>query len=251
MVVAIMDVAAEAMSGGSAKCTSMHDLLAAMSLEVIAVSVASAGLLPHYLHPAASAAVGAPPGTEPASLERPLRVRLEKLVAIAIERHAQPYPLPPLARLPDAVRRLYGAMDRYGGTLLIEMLQANAMDEASVRAVNRHLLVLPELAPAAGEGQVPERGANLRSLSLSQSAVLGGAPRARELPRAEVLPAEMTRHSTCYPVLPPSQRFELINVNVAHRHAYAPTVSKDGNGNGGVGVGSGVGCCQQDSRPCS
>ena len=250
MVVAIMDVAAEAMSGGSAKCTSMHDLLAAMSLEVIAVSVASAGLLPHFLHPGASAAAGAPPGMEPASLERPLRVRLEKLVAIAIERHAQPYPLPPLARLPDAVRRLYSTMDRYGGTLLIEMLQANAMDEAGVRAVNRHLLVLPELAPAAGEGQVPERGASLRSLSLSRSAVLGGAPRARELPRVEVLPAELTRHSTCYPVLPPSHRFELINVNVAQRHAYVPTVSIVGSGRGvgvgvsvsvGVGVGSGVG----------
>ena len=250
MVVAIMDVAAEAMSGGSAKCTSMHDLLAAMSLEVIAVSVTSAGLLPHFLNPGASAAAGAPPGMEPASLERPLRVRLEKLVAIAIERHAQPYPLPPLARLPDAVRRLYSTMDRYGGTLLIEMLQANAMDEAGVRAVNRHLLVLPELAPGAGEGQVPERGASLRSLSSSRSAVLGGAPRARELPRVEVLPAELTRHSTCYPVLPPSQRFELINVNVAQRHAYVPTVSIVGSGRGvgvgvsvgvGVGVGSGVG----------
>ena len=207
IIAAIMDVSADAMQGGAVQCTAMHDLLAAMALDAVTAAVSMKRILPVFVTNEAQTADGG----------LPLRVRLARLITLITLRHEEVYPVPPLSRLPIAVCRLYGSLQRLGGNLLVEAFQMDAIGEAGARAINRHLVTLARLA----KFDTQSVGKHI-SKPFESGGQLQGA---RELLSGCVSSSEAHVQAMSYPVLPPDQSFQLINANIARLDSYGCTSS--------------------------
>ena len=275
----VMDVAARSMGGGGSgssggsggggggsgggsgeghvvACTSMHDLLAAVCLETIATAVTQPLVLERILIPpmpdpgidtANAAGNRAEAGAVPMSR---LGRALLGVVAAAISRLATV--VPPLPRLPDALRRLYGALQRDGGDRLRNALRANALDApATHRAIEHiaHLVKVPPTPPATIEKcgdddlcdpeEFPTMRTRLHVLSNENSEALMEPSNTRASSSETIKLAHTTAEdavtpapanlpwAVCssppigsYPLLPPNQPFECIDQIVAHGGAY-------------------------------
>ena len=234
----IMGLAADGMGGGAevVACSSMHDLIAAMSLEVIAIAVSQPQGLSLYSepqHPKPPASPSTVPPAEPSAAPAlaaehatsdDLRRALQGLLNAAVRRHESQPAVRPLSRLTEALRRLYGALQHHGGRLLLSMLQANASDEVAARRVNDHLIALAAKAPPPGSttpalpttALSPSAAADTASyqrLAAVSVAVVGGAH--CQLPRAIIRrDADAPQLAISYPVLPPAQPFSRIGATI-------------------------------------
>ena len=61
----------------------------------------------------------------------PLKNSLEQLVASAVRRQSLDTSTPVLPRLPESLRRFYGALQKYGGRSIVEVLQVRRVAGAS------------------------------------------------------------------------------------------------------------------------
>ena len=98
---------------------------------------------------------------------------------------------PALPRLPEALRRLYGALQRHGGRAMVQLFDAvGAMVEGGDSVMRSHLSSLVSEAEQPGGGAAA--GASLPRLQATASA---GA-------------------ASAYPVLPPNQSFREVSASV-------------------------------------
>lgn len=178
----VMRLAADSMqaeSDSGAPRTSMHDLLAAVSLEVVAVSISQPLILPLYGARYSS-------GSNSDGAIRGLKATFQGLISAAIQRTSSMGSISPHPRLQDAIRQLYGALQRHSDHLLVQALQSHASNEEAISSVNHHMACV------------------LRATRPSVLAPL------RRLPRVGAA-AVVSRLS--YPVLPTSQSFDEVCEN--------------------------------------
>ena len=165
------------------QCTSVHDLLAAICLEVIANAVAHRQVLRLFLAAPLEQSANADATDEQYSHG------LRNLITATICRYSgHEQAITPHPRLLDAFRTLYRALQLHGPHALLRTLRALAPDESAARRVNEYLNHLNE-GPNVADGVAC-------------------------LPRAAVKHANDPHLISSYPVLPSSQPFVHISSTV-------------------------------------
>ena len=207
--------------------TAMHDLLAATAIEVVAISLTQLpiqDLFRRTRHRSSGDSVDTD-----ADVTSVLEVELQALISAAIERFTSA--TTQLPRLPEAMRRLYGALQRHDNELLMRSLQANAVGDAAAKRASDHLVNLAKPVPPPSAPPETLRSAPILHTSLAKStavqtdepsdpsqsaAAIAGmsvtvAAAHPQLPR---VPARMDDPLFCtsYPVLPPVQSFERVSL---------------------------------------
>ena len=166
-----------------------QDLLAAMSIEVVAVAISQCRHIASFRVAAGGA---------------PLMSPLQKVVTTAVQRQAVRSQKPILPRLLESLRRFYSALQKHDAATMVQLLQgACAAVPVGASLINEHLT---SLSQADGK---------LGSLREGKSM----------LPRHV---ARTVRHSyNAYPILPPAQPFADITKNLTELAPNMAALSAD------------------------
>ena len=204
---AVLALASSSMGaeGGSG---SMQDLLAAMALEVSTVAITQPSLA--WMFKLSDRPAEGPPPEEPA-----LKAPLELVVRAAVERLSAPSPIGPLPRLLEALRRLYGGLQKHGGSSMIQLLQGVCTGDDSAKdsadKVNAHLVILAKPTNRLEDWNAAPPPGLLKA----------GLP---EINTAELATTRSYRNA--YPILPPAQPFSIVPSSIVSREILgkAPTM---------------------------
>ena len=119
--------------------------------------------------------------TEPAPPDPPLQQPLRLVVVAAVGRLKVSQRSPALPRLPEALRRLYGALQRHGGRAMVQLFDAvGAMVEGGDSVMRSHLSSLVAEAEQPGGGAAA--GASLPRLQATARGRRVGLPGAAAEP---------------------------------------------------------------------